>query len=127
MPERTAKTTAAGKRGTSIRDRDLDALPIACNLTGREASQRKESTIEVLRRAEQAREIEDGYELLFPGDDEMVRGITEVVIAERSCCPFLAFETLFEPDGGPVLLRVSGPPGAKDFIRDELAMTTIEE
>lgn len=124
MPERTAKTTAAGKRG-SIRDRDLDALPIACNLTGREASQRKESTIEVLRRAEQAREVEDGYEPLFPRDDEMIRGITEVVIAERSCCPSLAFENLFEPDGGPVLPRVSGPPDAKDFIRDELAMTNI--
>jgi hypothetical protein len=40
------------------------------------------------------------------------------VVAERSCCPFFRFELVFEPGGGEILLRVSGPEGTKQFISE---------
>lgn len=64
-------------------------------------------------------EIENGYEFMFPGEGGMVADIVELVVAERTCCPFLTFEILFEAAGGPVLLRVTGPDGAREFIREE--------
>lgn len=104
-------------------DRNPNTLPIACNLSGREAARRKESTAEVLHQAVRVREIEDGYEFMFPGEGGPVAGIVELVVAERACCPFFVFEILFEAAGGPIRLRVTGPDGAKEFIQDELILT----
>jgi hypothetical protein len=39
------------------------------------------------------------------------------MVAERECCPFLTFELVAHPNLGPVNLRVTGPPGAKDFLK----------
>ena len=44
-------------------------------------------------------------------------------MAERECCPFLAFELAAEPNKGPVILRVIGPNGAKEFLRAILYKT----
>ena len=42
--------------------------------------------------------------------------LTELIVAERSCCPFLTFELAFGTDG--ILLRVRGPQGTRQFIRE---------
>jgi hypothetical protein len=33
-----------------------------------------------------------------------------------ACCPFFTFELTFEPDSGPIWLRVRGQEGVKEFI-----------
>ena len=103
-------------------DHNPNALPIACNLSGREAARRKESIMKVLRQAVRVREIEDGYEFTFPGDGGPVAGIVELVVAERACCPFLTFGILFEAAGGPIRLRVTGPDSARELIQEELIL-----
>lgn len=103
-----------------MKSHNSNALPIACSLTGREAASRKDSTAKILLRSLRVLEIENGYEFVFPGDSELVSRITELVVAERKCCLFLTFEILFEAAEGPIRLRVTGPDGAKDFIREEL-------
>ena len=65
-------------------------------------------------------ELEDGYEFAFPGDADRAMRITSFIVAERACCPFFAFELVFEPDEGAILLRVRGPEGTKTFIEEEL-------
>ena len=42
--------------------------------------------------------------------------IARVVEAERHCCRFFRFGMMVEPDGGPVFLDLSGPPGTRDFV-----------
>ncbi len=66
-------------------------------------------------------ELEDGYAFVFPGSAEWAARLVELVNAERTCCPFSAFELVFQPDLGPVLLKIRGPEGAKEFIETELA------
>lgn len=39
------------------------------------------------------------------------------MVAERECCPFLAFEVIALPDKGPVIVRVTGPAGTKEFLK----------
>jgi hypothetical protein len=66
-------------------------------------------------------ELEVGYAFVFPGSAEWAARLVELVNAERTCCPFFAFELVFQPDLGPVLLKTRGPEGAKEFIETELA------
>ena len=63
-------------------------------------------------------ELEDGYEFAFPGDAGWAVRLVEFVVAERSCCPFFRFELDFRPGGGEILLRVRGPEGTRQFVRE---------
>jgi hypothetical protein len=97
-------------------------LPIACALPGLEQARRQETTAEILGQAQRVEELVDGYVFSFPGSAEWGDGLVGLVNSERVCCPFLAFELVFEPDQGPILLKVRGMEGTKEFIKEELAV-----
>jgi hypothetical protein len=61
-------------------------------------------------------ELEDGYEFAFAGNAEWVGELVDFLSSERICCPFFAFELIFEPDLGSIWLRVRGAEGVKEFI-----------
>ena len=46
----------------------------------------------------------------------MLSFIAQTIDAERQCCRFLRFQVMVEPDGGPVWLDLTGPPGAREFL-----------
>ena len=94
-------------------------LPIACVLSeGGRRLRREEISRELFSGCEDARELEDGYEFVFPGDEEWVEGLMHFIASERECCRFFTFELLFEPELGPVSLRMRGPDGTKEFLAD---------
>ncbi len=94
-------------------------LPIACELPEeRQGPRREELSRELFDGCEVVRELEDGYEFTFPGSAEWAARLTEFVLFERTCCPFFTFEIFFEPDAGPIVLKVRGPEGVKEFIED---------
>jgi hypothetical protein len=39
-----------------------------------------------------------------------------MINAERQCCRFLRFQLTVEPDEGPLILDLTGPPGTRDFL-----------
>ena len=95
-------------------------IPIACRLTDEDQRHRREELSRSLFSGrEDARELDDGYEFVFPGGAVWAEKLVSFVVSERECCPFLTFEILFESGGGPVSLRVRGPEGAREFIREE--------
>jgi hypothetical protein len=95
-------------------------LPIACGLSGREQCERREElSREVFSGRLSTKELDDGYEFVFPGEAAWGERLAEFVVFERECCLFFTFELLFEPGGGPISLRVRGPEGAKEFAREE--------
>ena len=97
--------------------RTAKRLPIARELSEVEQrSRREEISGELLGGCEDVRELEDGYEFIFPGGEEWVERLTHFVASERKCCRFFAFELRFEPDLGPVSLRMRGPAGTKEFL-----------
>jgi len=99
-------------------------LPIACNLVGGEQDRRREAVGGLLNTSRLAGELEDGYQFAFPGDADYARRLTEVVLAERSCCPFFRFELVFEPGGGEIMLRVTGPEGTKRFMSEVFSLAS---
>ena len=92
-------------------------LPIACTLTPEALRTRREGLLkDLVRRAERREDLVDGLRLEFAPCEETIALIARAVEAERHCCRFLRFGMTVEPDPGPALLELTGPPGTRDFI-----------
>ena len=93
--------------------------PIACTLPEPDQrTRRDELATEVFSGVEETRELADGYAFRYPGSAAWATDLLEFITFERACCPFFTFELVFEPDQGPIWLRVRGPEGVKQFIRE---------
>jgi hypothetical protein len=96
----------------------LADLPIACSLSRDEqAARHEELTNGIFKAVEQVQELADGYAFRFPGEVSRVSQLTEFIVTERACCPFFTFELAFEPNSGPIWLRLRGGAGVKEFIQ----------
>jgi hypothetical protein len=95
-----------------------DDMPIACCLTSGELREREATFLAQFRSAViETEELPDGYAFRVPGDGKWVAITAEMIVAERKCCPFLTFELVAQPNMGPVAVRVTGPAGAKEFLK----------
>jgi len=95
----------------------MKILPIVCTLTPETVATRKAQLLPGLfRRADTIEPTSDGYRLCFAGSREMFRAVAGAIDAERQCCRFLRFELTIEQDEGPLVLTLSGPSGAREFV-----------
>jgi hypothetical protein len=93
--------------------------PIACNLGALdrdEQRRRAELARAVVGHAAATTETSDGYALRFDDDPVLLRDAIDWIRLERRCCPFLRFELTFDPENGPLWLRLGGGPGVKEFL-----------
>ena len=98
-------------------------LPIVCTLTPEALTGRREGLLSELLRQAQCREmLSDGLRLTFHRTGETLSTVVRVVNAESDCCRFLRFAITVEPDGGPIVLQITGPPGTGEFIARLLDM-----
>jgi hypothetical protein len=99
------------------------ASPLACNAFVLSPEARKRHFEEVgpalLKLKKSTRELPDGYEFEFPTDRATWQLMTEWVIDERLCCPFLDIDVRFRRESGPLWLRLTGRPGVKEFIKQD--------
>ena len=93
-------------------------LPVACHLSSAEFREREATVLAQFRSA--VEELADGYAFRLPGDGKSIALVADLIAAERECCPFIAFELAAHPNAGPVVVRMTGPAGAKEFLRDVL-------
>ena len=95
-----------------------DNVPIACALTAAELSDRQAALLAQFRSAVvETEELQDGYAFRLSGDGKWIELIAELIAAERECCPFLTFELAALPNRGPLIIRVTGPAGTKEFLK----------
>jgi hypothetical protein len=98
-----------------------DEMPVACCLTSAELRERERTLLAQFRSAViGTEELPNGYAFRVPGDRKSIATIAEMIVAERECCPFLTFEFVAQPSMGPVVVRVTGPAGTKDFLKTVL-------
>jgi hypothetical protein len=101
--------------------KSLDNAPIACSLTTAEFREREAKLLAQFRSAVvEAEELQEGFSFRLPGDGKWIPLVAELIVAERECCPFLTFELAALPNKGPLIVRVIGPPGAKEFVKTVL-------
>jgi hypothetical protein len=90
-------------------------LPVVCTLTPDTMATRKANVLPgLVRRAEEKQDVADGIRFSFPSD--ALLAILTTVDAERQCCRFLRFDITVEPNGGPISVSLSGPPGTREFL-----------
>jgi hypothetical protein len=94
----------------------MDA-PIACTLTGPELAERRNTILNVLRKATvRTHRLPNGYAYDFQVSAEMPVQLERLVALERQCCQFLTFnivETL-----NTIRLEVTGAPQAVAVIEE---------
>ena len=96
-----------------------EAIPIACTLSEDELTERKDGVLaRILAQCETTDELDDGYALQFPGSAEIVSELAQVIAFERGCCSFLTFELVCAPEQGLITLRLRGPQGVKELMRE---------
>jgi hypothetical protein len=100
----------------------MEHLSIACTLTPDSLRARREELLADLLRSSAAREAaSDGIQFRFPATTDTLSTVARVVDAERQCCRFLRFTITVEPDGGPIKLELTGPPGTREFLEELLS------
>ena len=98
--------------------REPSNYPVACRLSGAERRKREGTLIAQFKSTLIAtEELPSGYAFRVPGDGKSIAIVTELMVAERGCCPFLTFELTAQPNMGPVSVRMTGPTGAKGFLK----------
>lgn len=92
-------------------------------LTKEEVQERRNEllpiVLDTIRRVD---EVEEGYVLVFESDDKEAALVSEWMLMERICNPFLRFQLSFESNNGPVSLQLSGRSGTKDFLQSEFSL-----
>jgi hypothetical protein len=102
----------------------LNDVPTACSLTTAEFRDREAILFAEFRSAVvEIEELQDGYAFSLRGDGESIALAGKLIMAERECCHFLAFEIVAQPNKGPVVVRVTGPTESKEFLRTILCET----
>jgi hypothetical protein len=92
-------------------------IPIACSLNDAEFRTRRAGVLAEIKEGIRATdELKNGFRFTFPADDDWVRKITEMIVLERACCPFLNFNLKIGAGGETVTLKLSGRAGAKEFV-----------
>ncbi len=103
-----------------------DDIPVACCLSATELRDREATLLAEFRSAViETEELGEGYAFRLSGDGESIRLIADLIVAERECCPFLAFEVAALPNMGAAIVRVTGPAGTKVFLRTVLCKPRV--
>lgn len=93
--------------------------PVTCKLTTPELQKRKATVIAELKALVlERKELADGYSYRFDGSDQNLDKLNEFIKTERMCCNFFTFQLKVEEN--VALLTISGPEGAKEFLKEEV-------
>lgn len=97
---------------------------LTCKLTSKELQERRKTVLADLKSKVLTKlEFENGFEYSFPGGDETIDQLTEFVKTERQCCDFFDYQLTISGDTkGTTKLKISGPDGVKEFIKEELGL-----
>lgn len=96
---------------------------LTCKLMPEALRVRKETVLHSLKgKMLDRKELSNGYAFRFPGTDDVVDELVEFIKTERECCDFFVFNLSVSGDKSEAWLTMTGVPGAKDFITDELGL-----
>ena len=97
-------------------------LPVACNLIPAELQKRRRNILaKLLVAVSETTELENGFQYSFKPEGELISELGKLIQLEHQCCPFLTFRLTVEPEGGSVLLEMTGPEGTKEFLLEVFA------
>ena len=94
---------------------------IACKLTSPELQKRRVEVIASIKgKIGEKLELDNGYKYIFEGTDQVIDELISFIKTERQCCEFFNFDVHFADND--ISLSISGPKGAKEFIKTEMGL-----
>ena len=94
---------------------------LSCKLTTAELRERKATVIAELKsKSIDKIELSNGFSYKFDNSDSTIDMLSEFIKTERQCCDFCDFSIRLT--GGFTWLDITGPEGAKAFIKSELEL-----
>lgn len=95
----------------------MEEIPIVCTLNDEEFREREKTILNAVKKSVSVtEETREGYRFRFPSNDATYNALHEFIDLERRCCPFLDFRLTVPRGEGDLVLELSGPNGAKEFI-----------
>lgn len=117
-----AKTSSNSQSFMQVADVKKDKA-VACKLSSPELQKRKVEVIASLKsKVVERKELENGYQYSFKGSDEILDELVSFIKTERACCGFFTFHLSVEDEEATIVLAISGPKGAKEFIDAEIEL-----
>lgn len=96
---------------------------VVCKLTNPELQKRKSEVIAILKSHVITRkELSNGFEYAFNCTDRMIDEVVSFIKTERLCCNFLTFKLSIEDEESNIILSITGPDVAKDFISSTMEL-----
>jgi hypothetical protein len=97
--------------------------PLACKLTTAEMRERKATVIASLQKQIlEKKELNKGYTFKFKEGEGIHKELEEFMKSEKECCSFFDFKVSETEDKSAIWLDITGPEGAKKFIKTELGL-----
>src|SRR2546426_12283044 len=93
---------------------------VSCDLSALSETQRRrhsELTSFMLNEHSNTEELEDEYRIEFPNNGYDFSMISEWLVLERLCCPFLSISFLTDQDKNPIRATTIGPSGTKQLLK----------
>ena len=110
-----AKMTIFAKMG--VIDCGIEIVPVTAQ------QERRETIAKHLHDAAlQVQELPDGYSFLYPAN--LFLTVAEFIALEKQCCPFFTFQLTVEHDNGPLEFQITGRDGVKEFIQEEVGLSS---
>jgi hypothetical protein len=79
--------------------------------------------IDVLKSAFiEKQEISDGYVYNFSGTNQFLNSVFSLIESRRSAHPYLKFELTVQNIDSDIRLKITGPEGTKEILRQELSV-----
>jgi hypothetical protein len=106
-----------------------DEIPLVCGLSDEEMRKREATLLAQFKSAlVTTAEVSDGYLFRIPGDKKWIALATELIVAERECCPFMRFELAADPDGAgyPTNDRATGDKRVHKIVPDLRSLSIAE-
>jgi hypothetical protein len=111
--------SSAAHGQTETKSMETTIKPITCKLTTPELQKRKATVIAELKALVLNRkELSNGFAYEFQGSDEILDKLNTFIKTERVCCDFFTFQLTVEEN--TALLNITGPEGAKEFLKEEV-------
>jgi hypothetical protein len=94
---------------------------LSCQFTTPELRERKKTIIADLKNLVlEKTELANGFRYYFNGTDKTLDLLNNFIMTERLCCAFFTFTLTISDEKNFTTLELTGPPGVKDFIKEEI-------
>jgi hypothetical protein len=101
--------------------KDPGRAKLSCKLTTPELQERKRTVIAELKSLVlERKEVENGIQYKFESSDRLIDLVSNFIKTERLCCDFFDFSLDVAADTAFMWLKLSGPDGTQEFIKEEI-------